>query len=60
MSERAVRLMAKDKFLEISPTHWWLGKIPSYLVWLLTFQSSVDVILATLGAILPFCWIGNM
>jgi hypothetical protein len=38
----------------LSPTHWWLGTVSPYLVWLLTFQSSVDVILTSLGAILPF------
>jgi hypothetical protein len=30
---------------QLSPTHWWLGRISPYLVWLLIFQSSVDVIL---------------
>jgi hypothetical protein len=29
----------------VSPTHWWLGRICPYMFWLLTFQSSVDVIL---------------
>jgi hypothetical protein len=33
----------------VSPTHWWLGRISPYLVWLLTFQSSVDVILVIGG-----------
>jgi hypothetical protein len=44
----------------VSPSHWWFGRISPYLVWLLTFQSSVDVILESLGAILPFCGIGNI
>jgi hypothetical protein len=35
-----------DYFLkQLSPTHWWLGRIAPYLVRLLTFQSSLDVIL---------------
>jgi hypothetical protein len=41
-------------WMDVSPSHRWLGKLSPYLVRLLTFQSSVDVIVESLGAILPF------